>query len=867
MADDRPETPIEQQIRELQEQLQLLQLQRQLAEAGRPLSDPNPRLLSPQNITITAGETREITLTVRNIGTHTAFNYLLQAVPNGPFSIEFLNNSNSVNSVTEGRQVNITMRITADANADTGNHTIALTHNFRTQDRDNETRTDTPIQVRVVGADDTVASNLEIRNLTAPTGNVNVGGTAAISFYVYNAGDNTVRNISVAAAPATDIVPITGSTLTIASLAPGESHRLTFSFRPLGSASTRSYDIGFTVTCPDREFGQFAFINVFNPEEDGARPDLEIRNMTAPTHNIYVGQVATISFYVHNAGEGIARNFSVRATPEVAAAFRLEQTTNPQTISNLAPEESHRLTFSFVPLRAATTDSYTISFAVTYGDTEFEQTTSISVINPNEDNEVSLTIRNMSAPTGRINVGGTAAISFYVHNPGQSVARNIRVAAAPENAAILLQTVTPQSIPNLGPGESYRLTFNFSPRPEASTGSYVVGFTVTCADGTEFSQDALINVYNPDEDTATGVQIPRVVISNTVFPPTVPRAGQEFELIVTFRNTSATRSVNNVRILMEEVQGTAIQGQAPPIAGFSPVGGSNTLFIDYIEPRGEVTMTLRFTTMVDATPGSHNMRFAFDYQDQDFAELSANEQISINVAQFSRLELRDVEISPWDTPMVGRPVRFSYVIINSGRVNLLNVRTATEGPFDGLGDAGMFIGRINAQAINTFTGTFIPTEPGQQRGYFIITAEDVTGELVEHRHEFDVFVEGGWDDGGIGMDMGGDMGMGGGRPGMAFPGGDMGMPGMPPGDMHWDYETGNTYIGSWCMETFEFVPTHVMCRETGEWLEVGGGGFLGLIRRPIVWVPAIGVVVIAAIVVIVIIRKKKTKFDFMDDDE
>jgi len=838
--------------------------------APTPTFAPNPRLVTPQSITINAGEAHDVTLTIRNIGTHTAFNYLLQAVPNGPFSIEFLNNSNTATSITENRNITVTMRITVNPNAETGNHTIALTHNFRTQDRDNETSTDTPIQVRVVGEDDdTTRPNLEIRNMSALTGTVNVNGTATISFYVTNTGEGTARNVRVVAAPENaHIVPVqTSSTQSIPSLAPGESQRLTFSFRPTEAAVTRSYAVGFTVTCADEtNFSQFASINVFNPDEDeDTQANLEIRGMSAPTGNIGVNEVATISFYVYNAGDSTARNVSVVAEPENGDVVP-GQGGSRQSIPSLAPGDSHRLTFSFSPRGTASTRSYSIGFTVSHADApDFSQFAAINVHNPDQDDDLSnLIIRNVTAPTGRVNVGSTASISFYVTNSGQGVARNIRVVAAPESTAIVpVQTANTQTIATLAPGESHRLTFSFSPTESATTRSYAIGFTVNYAGGEAFSQFAAINAYNPeqDEDENDRVQIPRVIISNTKITPEVPRAGQPFEMEITFRNTSANRSVNNIRVLMEEVIGQSAPNQPAPFAGFSPVDGSNTLFIDYIAARGEVTMTLRFNTVVDATPGSHNMRFSFDYQDQEFAEHTATEQISISVAQFSRMELRDVEISPWETPMVGAPVRFNYVIINSGRVNLINVRTAAEGPFEGLAEAGMFLGQINAQRTTTFTGTFIPMEPGRQRGYFVITAEDQTGELVELRHEFYVEVEGG-------MGFGDEM----------FAGGGMGMEGMRPGmteggmfiqEYEWCQDAQDFVSAGYWGDDGEWVPTGERCFETGAWIPFDSGGFdfLGLIRRPIVWGPAIGVVAIAAIVVVVIVQKKKTKFNFMDDDE
>ena len=826
---------------------------------------PNPRLVSPQNITVNAGETTDVSLTIRNIGTHTAFNYLLQAVPSGPFSIEFLNNSNTAASITENRNITVTMRITVNPNAETGNHTIALTHNFRTQDRDNETRTDTPIQVRVVGEEDAANPNLEIRNITAPTGNVNANATATISFYVHNTGEGAARNIRVVAAPENaDIVPVqTASTQSIPNLAPGESQRLTFNFSPRSTASTRSYSIGFTVTCADNtNFSQFTSINVYNPDEDeDTQANLEIRGMTAPAGNIGVSEAATISFYVYNTGDSIARNVRVEATPENAHLVPV-QAGRVQTISSIAPGESHMVTFGFMPQSAATTRAYSIGISIN-GD-EMQHAV-INVYNPDQDDDLAnLIIRNITAPTGRVNVGGTATISFDVTNTGEGIARNIRVEATPEStsAIVPVQTANTQTIASLAPGESHRLTFNFSPTESATTRSYAVGFTVNHA-GETFSQFAAINVYNPeqeDEDGGDRVQIPRVMIGGINLTPAIPRAGQEFEMEITFRNTSSTRSVNNIRILMEEVIGTTpTGGQAAHFAGFNPLDGSNTLFVDFLAPLGEVTKVLRFTTVMEARPGAHNMRFSFDYQDQDFAEHRADQQISITVAQVTRLEITDVTISEWAEPMVGSPVAFNYRIINSGRVDLINVRTRTEGDTFDVTYGGRFITPINAQRLADFHGTFTPLEPGLQRGSFIVEGEDTTGEIVYVVHEFEIYVQGGFDFGD--MFEGGDMGMGGGRPGM--PGG------MFIQEYEWCSDTEDfVSAGYWCQDTGEWVPTGERCMETDAWIQFDTGfDFLGLIRRPIVWGPAIGVVVVAAVVVIIIIRKKKTKFNFMDDEE
>jgi len=707
----------------------------------------------------------EVQLTMRNIGAQTASSFLSQATPStgSPFTVEFLGNSNNVNNIAENRQITMRLQVTVNENATPGNHSIDFTHRFRTPAGENATTTDT-LNVRI-GGEEPGRSNLEIRNMSAPIGNINVGQTAAITFDIHNIGQAEARNVRVVAAPenATSIVPVqTASTQTIQSIPPGESRSLTFNFSPRDAASTRSYAIGFTVHLGEDSFQQFTSINVYNPDED-----------------------------------------------------------------------------------------------------------------EDDDTLATLEIRNMTAPTGRINVGETATISLYIHNTGDAVARNIQVIAEPEAGApvVPMQTASTQTIASLAPGASHRLTFGFSPLSTAITRSYAVGFTVSYGDAS-LRQFAAINVYNPEEDDDTQegrTQIPRVIVAGTVLTPTIPRAGQPFEMEVTFRNTSATRSVNNIRVLMEEVVASIPGQQASHFAGFNPLDGSNTLFLDYLAPLGETTLTLRFTTVTEANPGAHNMRFTFDYQDQDFDTHEASQQISISVAQVSRLELADVMVGGWVTPSVGAQVPFNFRIINSGRVNLINIRVRTEGPFDVTdagGEDGIFVGQINFQRTTSFDGVIVPLEAGQQSGYFIVSGEDITGEIVEVVHPFTVFVDGGWDmggwdEGGGFFEGGGDMG--GMRP--IFPGyghdGD-----MPPGEINFCHETGDMLAGSWDWDTGEFTATHRMNPETGEWEELRSGfDFLGFIRRPLVWGIAAGVAAIAIIIVVVTVIRKKPRHDFDSDDE
>jgi len=642
------------------------QLRDQIDNAG----EGNVQLVSPHNITAEPGDEREITVTVRNVGSRPVRNLFTLAVPaaGAPFTVEFLRNSNSVSQIGANSQRTMTMLIVVDENADPGSYDLSLNHFFRDDIGETATSTDR-INIRI-GGEDEGEPTLEIRNMSAPAAQISPGQTATISFELRNTGDAEARNVSIVANTADVIDPMTQSEISIPVLAAGESRTLSFGFSATEDASTRTYNIRFTVS------------------------------------------------------------------------YRADDATRT-----------------------------------------FDQVAPLAVYNPDDDDDAlpTLEIRNMNAPTGRINVDQTGHISFSLHNTGDVEVRNIRVAASvPEgaNAVVPMGTTNMQVIPSIAPGASHDVSFGFSPTSSAITRSYAVRFYTTfqlvgrAGENFSFEQFAAFNVYNPDDDDDDDArQIPRVIISDSVVYPSVPRAGQEFEMTITFRNTNATRPVNNIRILMEEVRAQNLPGhqQQEHFAGFNPVGGSNTLFIDRLSPREEITKNLRFITSADATPGIHNMRFEFDFQDDNFREHKSTEQISMQLAQVMRMELTDVNVS--DHVMAGGSVWFSFRVINSGRVNLLSTRVRTEGPDDvseAGGEEGMFIGTINAQRWSNFEGRFdAPHDPGEHQFEFVITAEDNTGEPIELRHPFTLFVEGGWDGGGFDGGWGDDFHGGGGRP---FPG-------------------------------------------------------------------------------------------------
>ena len=674
-----------------------------------PVFAPNLRLVSPQNINLERGESVDVQITIRNIGTHTASAVLTQAIPasGSPFSVEFLGNSNSVSSITQNSTRNMSLRITVDHGAEPGGYSISLHHFFRNQAGDNMETSD-QIAVRIGG------------QVVEPV--IRLGG---------------FQNLHSGA------------------VMPGQTFNTSVNIQNTGAGEASDIRIGL----PSMRADEIFFMGDLN--------------------QAVVPRLA--------AGDQVTMNFQFQASDRATGTFPIEFLVLYRDANGQNPQEE---TFTF--------------FVNIAGG-----------VAPN------LEIRGMQSPSGQIRVGGTGTFSFSLYNFGQTEARSIRVEATPETGDVVpMGAPSVQNITSLAPGASIPLTFSFSPRSSAVTQSYTVDFAVSFLDGPSgeritFHQSAAFGVFNPepreedDDNNDVRTQIPRIIVSHYMVDPQIPRAGREFDMEITFRNTNMTRSVNNIRITLEALEGTEDQG-----AVFTPVGGSNTLFINFMAPGEEVTKNLRFFTVNDALQRAYNIRVTFEYQCADFEEFEASENLSVSVAQIVRIETDGLNIDSHAS--VGQNVWVRFSVLNTGRVPLYAMRVRVDGPFD-TSEANIFIGNLAAQRQITYDGQFRPLEEGTHTGALVIYGEDATGALVEYVHEFVINVES------MGMmeDWGDD-----------FLG----------GDMMWDDD--------------------MLLRGEVE----GGAGIIRSITRPYVWIPIIVVLVVAAATTAFLVRRKRNKLNFEDDE-
>jgi hypothetical protein len=416
------------------------------------------------------------------------------------------------------------------------------------------------------------------------------------------------------------------------------------------------------------------------------------------------------------------------------------------------------LTYKIFVSKKAATGTYPLTFALTAKAGDGTEVTSSYVyyVNVNagdiaDADPSSIEITRLTSPERSYRPGDKFDIAMTLKNSGGSTAKNIKVVAA-GNEVIVPMSANTKIINSVPAGESRDMTFSFAATADAKSQNYAIQFSLTYqtgmdAEGGEVTQTveqyAGVEINNPPVPTETPaptesekISKPKIVIQEYKTDPSIVKAGQEFDLLLVFKNTHKDKTTGNIKIVLTAMNETQEKGSV-----FTPVNGSNTVYIDNIKPQGTYEHKMRMYAVPDASARTYTISVGFNYEDDKYNEYTEEETIGVNVKQIVKMEIGDFSVP--QTVMVGEPVSLYFNIVNSGKVQLSNLRVMInpgEAEID-LSQANMFIGKLAAGNSAYYDGVFTPNSPGPVSGVITIRGEDDTGEEIKVEREFAMTVE------------------------------------------------------------------------------------------------------------------------------
>lgn len=295
---------------------------------------------------------------------------------------------------------------------------------------------------------------------------------------------------------------------------------------------------------------------------------------------------------------------------------------------------------------------------------------------------------------------------------------------------------------------SYLIRFDLSLKADRINGIYPVTIDIqsAAADGSPVQQSftcyvtitdgkAPVSEETPQEpETEQPTSQPKIIVSGYSVNPSPVTAGEEFTLTVTLKNTSDSKSVQNMTV-------TA----TTEAVNLSLLNETNVTYIKKLGKGNTTEIELKYKTDLETPAQRYNIALAMEYDNSDATPLTSAGTVAVEVVQPLRVQLQIPQIE--SEVNAGDTMPLSFQAMNLGRSKVYNVRIELSAP--GLIPSGTaFVGNMEAGTaaeanLDVFIGTKNMSEGyegedkyGYTNGTIKLIYEDSAGKEYTEETEF-----------------------------------------------------------------------------------------------------------------------------------
>ena len=230
-------------------------------------------------------------------------------------------------------------------------------------------------------------------------------------------------------------------------------------------------------------------------------------------------------------------------------AFSLRSGLSTKTLTTINRGKKDYIYFELKAAKSLIAGNYELELELSYKDDSGEkigpESEGFSIqVGSNSEQASSLLLQNISYPTAPLGQNKEVKVLFEIRNQGQSVAKDVVInAESLDTSGLVPKSLSTAKIDAIAPGEVVKLQFLFLTAPNASTSNYPINITVDYTDDLvspdprePISQMIGVFVNAPNEDA--NLSTPKLIIDKYSFNPTIVKAGQTFDMFLSFYNTN-----------------------------------------------------------------------------------------------------------------------------------------------------------------------------------------------------------------------------------------------------------------------------------------------------------------------------------------
>jgi uncharacterized membrane protein len=399
-----------------------------------------------------------------------------------------------------------------------------------------------------------------------------------------------------------------------------------------------------------------------------------------------------------------------------------------QFIGYMAVGETKTMKFPILTDKKAENKNYMVSVkisAVHKGTTvNFERQLYIPVTGGEQQGAAAdIAISTISLPREAY-TGDEFTLAFDVTNGGKGAVSDIKVEVTPE-AGVINKTKSLFVEPKIAMGETKHYTVTmFSNREKTEQRSYPIKITAaTAKESAGVTQYASIFLTKADTQEK---KTPRLIVQSYSYGGNSVQAGHEFSLNIGIHNTSS-KKLSNIKATLTCESGAVV-----------PAGGSNSFYIESIEPNSGASKTLHMAASPTAEQKTTALAMSMVYEDGSGSEFTSTDVISIPVVQETALSVSDVAAP--SQLHAGVQANLSVQFYNIGKTQLRNLSIVANGDFETREPINYYVGNLDSGASDSYEFAFTPNETDVMNGNVRFIYYDPSGnaKTIEKSFSFPV---------------------------------------------------------------------------------------------------------------------------------
>jgi hypothetical protein len=573
-------------------------------------------------------------------------------------------------------------------------------------------------------------------------GNSNVGSGTNLSFTVKNEGEITAKNVYMRMDYAGIMdAGYTAKDIKVGDLTTGQTKDISLPITILSSAGTgrKTIKANFTYKTQDGDSFTAAYdINV-NLSSNISAPKLIVQEVNFDD-GLKPGDDFNLSVNLKNAGAGTASDIvvSVDDTSVNKEGVLRNYYSDGVAVSSMKKDTENTVKVPMTVSKYATGGLKEVKINVTYKDSTgvantISNTVYVDVVGEATAGSPNIIISGVSQSPQQPVAGERLDVSFYVENKSSVDVAELKIAmdGLTGTTFIPMESEPYQYIEKLKAGEKVKVTLPLMVSDSIPEGLNNLSVKCTYTGG---EAAIVIPIRDVQNDLGSSSK-PKLIVSKYVTDVEELRAGNTFNFTFDVYNTNSSVAAKNITITVTQADNI-----------FSVTQGSNSFFINKIDPGETVSNTLEMKVKSDASTKTYPIELLIEYE-YDGAEPnpttgevgeSRKETLNLQAVENSRPVVDYVNVYSWDGMLtVGGQLTLSFQFYNMGRSPLNNVIARLEGDGFTKTDGDMyFIGNVEAGGSSYIEFPVVANMEGTASGVLKITFEDSNGDEVSYTKDF-----------------------------------------------------------------------------------------------------------------------------------